>query len=620
MRGSGKQCGWLVLAAVMALATTAWGQAKVGDDLSLNLSGNAQFGYLGTFDDVGSTGLNYGFDGNLKGFYYDPRFLQFRVSPYYNQSRFNSNYNSITGASGVTAGVNLFSGSIHPVDVSYDFSHNSEGQFNFPGTPQAYETVGNSSDFNISGALLLPGKPTLQGAFGTSSTSYDVLGVLSGGTGRSRYFNLGSGYDLAGFHLAGSYNNIHIEAETPAITDPSQSIFQNTDQNTLQFSANRQLFKSSTFSFNLAHSNLNADYSGYLTDATYNTVSANLNMSPVQKLTINAGMNYSSNLSAQILSGLLTGKSVGTGTLPVEFASNYLEYGARAAYSVTHEFTVDGHVDHRVQSFPNFPDTSMNELGGGVRYTRAVLGGQMGAYGGIFHYSTGGVVLNGLTAATALSNTGYLGSMSYSHRLSRWQMTGSAQYSRNSNTAIVGYTQTGYGFGFNAARTVGGWNMALSTNLSKSHIDGLNNTDSLVNSYNASFSRNRLSLFGNYSRNNGNSLQVGGNLVPVPVPTPIPNLLVFYNGSSYGGGAAYTKRRLRISGNYAHTSYLTNNFLASQSENSFDRLDIQSQYLYRQLSFTGGFGYVSQTMGMASSLPGTIKTVYFGVSRHFDIF
>jgi hypothetical protein len=77
------------------------------------MDGDLSFGYNDSFgNQAPSTGnLNFGGTANVKGCYYDPKFLSFNASPYYNQSRLNSNYNSVFDSSGITASAQFFSGS-----------------------------------------------------------------------------------------------------------------------------------------------------------------------------------------------------------------------------------------------------------------------------------------------------------------------------------------------------------------------------------------------------------------------------------------------------------------------------------------------------------------------------
>ena len=113
---------------------------QVGDNLEMKAGGLFTLGYTGDYGDQiqSSHGLNFGFDGNISGSYYNPNFLSFNVTPYYNQSRANSNYQSLTGASGVSATANLFTGSHFPGSVSYRNDYNSTGTFGLDGSTRLH--------------------------------------------------------------------------------------------------------------------------------------------------------------------------------------------------------------------------------------------------------------------------------------------------------------------------------------------------------------------------------------------------------------------------------------------------------------------------------------------------
>src|SRR3989442_488374 len=185
---------WLGLAGLLVFAPCAWAQLQAGENSTLHLNGMASLGYRSVFDSTDTNSLAWGFSGNLTGEYYDPRFLNFSVSPYINQSRLNSNYYSTTTATGVNAVANFLSGSHTPMQFSYERDHNSEGTFNVPGSTGNYKTVDDYQDtrtdapFDTVGALLMM-KPTPR--FGVNfSVNYSsnlsaqfLSGILGGSIG-----------------------------------------------------------------------------------------------------------------------------------------------------------------------------------------------------------------------------------------------------------------------------------------------------------------------------------------------------------------------------------------------------------------------------------------------------
>src|SRR5579859_5071495 len=113
------------LAAVLIASLPVAGQVKV-DDVALNLSGNLGFGYSGSFGDLSSAhGISGVGNADLTGSFYSPQFLSFHLSPYLNESRESSNFDSVSSTSGFRASANIFSGSHFPGWVNYSRTYDS---------------------------------------------------------------------------------------------------------------------------------------------------------------------------------------------------------------------------------------------------------------------------------------------------------------------------------------------------------------------------------------------------------------------------------------------------------------------------------------------------------------
>ncbi len=120
---------WYGLLLALAMATTARAQMQVGDDVLLNLNGQINAGYSASYGDLipSSHGLEAGGSAQLGGSYYSPNFLSFTATPYYNQSRADSQFQSLTDASGIDETTNFFSGSKYPGFANFHYAHNSTG-------------------------------------------------------------------------------------------------------------------------------------------------------------------------------------------------------------------------------------------------------------------------------------------------------------------------------------------------------------------------------------------------------------------------------------------------------------------------------------------------------------
>src|SRR5579872_2357661 len=88
----------------LGFASRAFGQITRGDT-SLDLNATVSVGYTDDFSN--QAGSDHSITGSgsadLSGSYFNPNFLSFDIQPFYNQSRVNSNFQSLTNSSGVTA-------------------------------------------------------------------------------------------------------------------------------------------------------------------------------------------------------------------------------------------------------------------------------------------------------------------------------------------------------------------------------------------------------------------------------------------------------------------------------------------------------------------------------------
>ena len=595
--------GWLVLAAV------ASGQVNITENTAVNLSGNMTFGYNGLFSEVTSNQLVFGGNADLTGYYYDPKFLSFRFSPYYNQQRVNSDYNSVFSGKGFAGSASLFGGSHTPVEVSYSRDWNSEGTFSVPGA-LGFTTQGHSQSFSVGGGMYFEGLPTLHASFSMNKNGYSLVGSDEDGSSNSRAFSIGSTYSRFGFNFNGTYSKMHLEQHTPPLFN---SIFlgdQNTDQSTFQVGANRQLWKNATFSTSYARTHFLTDYAGQQTDATYDTVNGNFGWRPTEKLILGASANYTTNFGAYLLGTLAPGNPAPPAVQPLFRDSKYFNYGGHATYLLSKDITLDGGVDRTSQDFVGVEIATTN-VSGGAGYRHALWGGQFGAQYGLSLYTS---------PTNDQRATGQSGSVTFSRTVGNWRSTAGVQYNSNVMTAVLGYTQTGYGLNASTSRNFGEWFVTFAGRVGKSSIDGTSLADSLSTSYSATVSRRKYSFSGSFSRNSGESLPTINGLLPSPIPGPIPGLLIFYSGRSYAFGGSYQPTsKWKVSGSYLNSTYETDN-LSTVSDNMVRRLDCRTEYRWRQMTIQGSYTYLRQGIGAGFVQPQTVHAIYFGVSRHFDIF
>ena len=612
MRMAARRIG-IALAGLLLSACAAQGQVTVGDDLNMNLDGSVSVGYFGSNGNIlqSNHSLSVGGEADLRGHYIDPRVMNFVVSPYYNLSRANSSIQSIFDASGINANTQLLSGSRYPGSISFGKDWNHEGEFGIPGAAP-YKTRGEDQYFNVNWSIYQPNLPSLSVSYGLGSSDYEVLGATTRGSSDSRIFSLRSGYQLLGFNLVGGYSNFKLTQQLPEITDASHSLVGSTDQDQLQLGISRRFEQRTSLVANVSRNHFTVDYSGFPAKQTYDNAAASVSTNVAPGLMVVVGAAYTDNLAGSLLQPVATGGGGVESTLVGE-GSHSLDLSGTATYTPLHDLSFQGTVDHRNQTYGGY-GVSADAYSAGVSYSHSLLGGTLATYGSVTRYTAN---------VYDQSTTGGTGSISYSHRMGAWSGNTSFRYSRNAQTALVTYTQSGYGYGLNIGRKLGSsWIWTVTANGSENRIDSVSNSNSFNQGYSTALSAGKISFNGNYSRSNGNSIQNGIGLIPTPVPTPIvsPTLLILYGGSSYGGAVGYTPiRGLVLTADYSHARYRTHNQL-DLSENLLQQVDAKADWYFRQLHFMAGYSRLLQGFGAQNGVPARVNSFYAGVFRSMHFF
>jgi len=591
------------------LACQVRAQVKVGDDLHMNLDGSLAVGYFASNGNLTQSAhsLSVGGEGEFRGDYLDPRVVNFAVSPYYNLSRANSSVQSIFDASGVNASAQFFSGSRYPGSISFGKDWNHEGEFGLPGTVP-YKTRGSDQYFNVNWSYFQPSFPSLSVSYGFGDSDYEVLGSNTQGTSHSKVFSLRSGYQLLGFSLTGGYSDFKLTQQLPEITNGSEALIGSTDQNQVQLGISRSFGQRTSFVSNLSRNHFTVDFSGAPIQQTYDNFAASLRVNPARGLMVVVGGVYTDNLA-----GYLFVPSDGGALLPpLDSKSHSVDLSAVTTYTPIHDLSFQGTIDHRSQSYFGL-NVSSDDFTGGVSYGHSLWGGTASGYASVTRYTAN---------VYSEANMGGSGNLAYSRRVGAWTSNATVRYARNAQTALASYTQSGYGYGVNVGRRLGGWIWTVSANGSENRIDSLGNSDSFAQGYSTGLSAGKLSFNGGYSRSSGNSIQSIVGLVPSPVPTPVvpPTLLILYGGESYSAAAGYTPiPGLILTADFSHSHYHTRND-TSFSNNRLQQVDAKAEWYLRKLHFTAGYSRLLQGFGTELGTPANLDTFYVGVFRSMHFF
>ena len=600
----------LLLLVAMPLASA---QLKVGDDLQMKAGGLFTAGYSGDYGDQiqSSHGLNFGMNGNVSGSFYNPNFLSFSLTPYFNQSQANSSFQSLTGASGISATANLFTGSHFPGSVSYRDDYNSTGTFGLVGQPN-FTTHGHGDGFSIGWSALLPDLPTLSASYSQGSGSGTVYGTNQETGSDTKLFNVRSTYVIDSFHLNGYYDHNNLHSIYPAFLSGEQESVSNTSGHDFGFGANRNLPINGSFYANFNRSQASTDFLGQQDDtSSYTTSTENSGASfhPTQKLSVFANESYTDNLS-----GFLSQNLINSGTVQTPFnfgtGSKSLTLGGGASYQFTNYLSGQAQATYYDQRYFDQSYTG-TYISGTVNFNRRLWD--------MFTFSVGVVdASNGQGS----NSVGFIGNVNYFHRFQAWETSGSFSYAQNVQSILITYTTSYYNYTARVRRRLGyGLSWLAIYNGNRTGLTQEAGNGSHSDSYSSSFSSRRFSLTGNYSKSTGQSILTSAGLVVLP-PTPgVPaSNLILYNADSYGGGLSATPvKRLTVSGTFSRA--LSNTLSdVTNSRNNTEIFNTQVQYHLRRIGVLGGFTRFTQGVSASGTPPATANSFFIGVSRWFDFF
>lgn len=602
----------LLVQAGLLLTIPAAAQVKFGL-FSTNLSGMVSSGYTADFGNLTSSDHNWSVGGtaNLNGNYYKPGFLTYAGSFFLNQSRANSDFQSISSASGVSFSTNIFGGSHFPGSISYSKGYNSDGNYGIPGISN-YVTHGDNDEFAASWSLNLPKAPTFSAGFQIGNNEYSVYGTNNQGNSAFHSLNLQSTYQLEGFNMTGFYGQGGNHSLVPEVVSGAVSPEIHSDFDGFGFGISHKLPLQGSVSGNVNRSSWNTNYEGAGTNGSIDTANVFAAMRPAEKVTVSGNLQYSDNLTGQLIQAVA---GVGSPALGIASnqASNSLDMQAVSTYLPTPEFQTTLFFERRSQLFEG-EDYAVNSIGGGANYTHRTREGTInGSMSFVSNHSdqNGGDTLGFSTTAN------------YTNVIKGWHVNGSFGYAQNVETLLVTYMNSSYNFSGNARRRFGKFNFSAGAGGTRTALTDQPGTSSSSESYNASMGYGSLiNANGSYSTSNGLALATGAGLVPVPVPvTVLPSSLVtLYGGDSYSFALSSAPAKgLTLSSSYARSNSSTA-ITGLMSANQSEQYNSLIQYRIRKMGVISGYARLQQGFSQSGTAPQVLSSYYFGVSRWFNFF
>jgi hypothetical protein len=598
----------VALTALLAGSVPAMGQAQVGNDILLNLDGSLSAGYSGSDSNEGPSGHGFlaGGTGNLSGSYYSPQFLNFDVSPFYNQSRSSSSFDSITDSSGVIARANFFGGSPFPGYISYTQVFNNESNYVIPGIAN-FKTNGDNQTLGAGWSMNLKGLPSVQIGYQQGNSDTSLFGAQSDSLTDFHSVFENTNYTVDGFHLSGGVHYSDASSQFPQLVAGEPIEEATSDTTTYTFGVTRgTVWQGSTWA-NFNRTTADYDSEGLSSSETADLLSAGIAMKPTNKLSVQLSGDYNDSLAGTLYqqansAGVLTPVSVPGG------ASHSWDLFLQSQYSILQGLYVGGSVAHRQQLFLGTQYDS-NSYSGSLGFGHSLLGGQFN--------SSGTVTYNSLANINE-SMLGFLSNASYIRKIGAWSLSGTFSYSQNVQTLLVAYTTSGYGYTGSVSRRLGKLNWTGTAGGSKSLLtqDG---TSTVTQSYATALGSRWLGASAGYSKSSGTGVFTGAGIAAPPPGVPVQFLptAVFFGGTSYSVGLGSSPiRGLNVNGSYLKALYSTTGSSAA-SNNKTEQTNAYFLYKFRKVDLTAGYTRLIQGFSSSGVPASNISSFYFGVSRWF---
>jgi hypothetical protein len=610
--GVGARVIGMVVAGLIWASVPGWTQVQLGNQWAFNAGGSISAGYSGSFTNEGpsSHGVLFGGSGDISGSYHSPQFISFDVSPFYNQSRDDSTFQSISDSSGVTANTTIFGGSKYPGYVNYSRVYNSEGNYFVPGIAN-YRTNGDSQSIGVGWSFNPTSALSLRTGFQEGDNNFSLYGLNGENFSNYHTFFASANYNLAGFRFGGGVTNTDSNNSLPQELAGQPNQLSKADSTTYYFNLSRVLALSGNTWMNLSRNTTGYNVLGTNDTQTTDVVTAGVALKPTRKLSTNFNADYDDNLAGSIYQAETSVGILAPLVLPEEKSHSWGVNG-EAQYTIADQFYVSGNISHRQQVFLGtaFDATAYS---GDIDYGHDLWGGR---------FTAGTIVTDSTLGNGGGSMLGVLSNAIYIRKVGQWSLSGSGGYSRNAETILIAYTTSGYNYSVSATRRLGKLNWNGAAGGSKNVLAQVNGANSLTQNYSTGLSSRRLGASAGYAKSSGMGLYTAQGITSLPTGLP-PTLLpttVLYGGTSYSAGVGGMPiRGLTFSGTFVKSKSNTENS-SVVSNNDTEEAYVYLQYKVRKIFFTAGYSRLVQGFSASATAPAMVSTYYFGISRWFNFF
>ncbi len=593
------------------LAGRGFAQLEIGSNTNLTLSGDLGFGYNGNYGNVvgSSHGTNLNGDAVMQGYYYNPKFLNFFVDPIYNRSQANSGQGSITDASSVNVGANLFSGSHFPGTVSFSQSFDSSGNYGY-GTTPGFTTTGNSHSFGLGWAELIPGAPPLNVQYSQNASASSIFGTDEEDHSDSKNLNVFSNYKLAGWYMGGHFTDTWTNTALPSAITGDEPISGETNGKVFSFNGSHKLPLRGSIGVGYAWSDFSGETNGSAASGSNQMISASAAFAPSERLTTSFQLNYNTSLTGEIEQQLL-----GAGAINPQVNLGTSSYSISLSNSdnvaITKSLSVGFNVGH-IQQEVYGETVSATNFSAIVNYRfLKPLWGTVVIYAGV----------NDQATDAGNQDAGLVAGANFNKQWSNLELSGSFAYSQDTQTVLATELTSNYSYMANAKRRLTRRIHWLATfNGFHTGLEAQTGSSAHAESYGSQLIYKMYNVGANYSRSSGTALLTGSGLVVPPGGIPTGNEFLLNTGSSYSFSfTANPTRKLVVSGSY--TRSISDSLASTLTTNSASTVyTVFTEYQFRKIVFNAGYTNLNQFVSAAGMPAANYSNFYVGIQRWFKAF
>ena len=597
-------------------------QVQVAPETFVHLKADASVGYVRSSAQDELHSVNFGLRADLTGYFYHPNFLNFQFAPYYNQGREYSTADFISGDKGFSTSANLFAGSRIPLFINYSKGMTKSGLYGVVGSESSVVGEGSNDNLNVNWSARFEKVPSFQVGYFRSGGDYRIFGA-SGSRGESlaNGYLFASQYNVLGFAIGASYTGQRLAQLVPSVFLSSQQTRTTTDQKNLAVSLSRKVGKNTFFDAVASRAHYDTDATSLPQNRRYDTVQSGFTSRPVSRLATSFRFNYVSDLNALLISSVLPGSHGGTGPLflaPLETRTKYLAFTGSGSYELSRALNVRSAYRRGLGKFTgrnNNQDAAWNNT---VDYRRNFLGGRLTtSYAlGVYRFENG---------SAETSSKGHSGSLIYSKIARGWEHFGTFQYSTSNIESLLPGHLNMLSTEFGTSGMLRSWRMISTFRFEKADSVFNSQTENRRQMFRFSLSKRALQLGASMHFGQGLStvtisgIQPASSAQAVIAGSEFERLLIPNESFSVVLSASYQiRKRTTMNGSWSKMNYRTVQS-GIERENQLDQLNFYVRHWFRQLDCRAGYRLYHQKLTGNGGLYNA-NTVYFQVSRHFNVF